>query len=207
MQKILVSACLLGEGARYDGGHSRVAALEAWENQGRIISICPEVAGGLPIPRPAAEIESGNSDLVLRGRGLIHRADGQDVTDAFMDGAERALALCLKHHIRIAILKEGSPSCGVNLVNRGDFSGTKIKGMGVTARLLSQHGIAVFSEHNLDQAAEKLANLESDSENPGRHHLRPSSQRAKEDCFCKRRCHYQGETKGTGNAGQTCRFL
>jgi uncharacterized protein YbbK (DUF523 family) len=160
MQKILVSACLLGEKVRYDGGHSGVAALERWQKQGRIISICPEVAGGLPIPRPAAEVESGDSDLVLRGCGFIRRKDGQDVTDAFMDGAERALALCFEHHIHIAVLKEGSPSCGVNLVNSGDFSGTKMDGMGITARLLSHHGVAVFSENQLDQTEEKLAELE-----------------------------------------------
>jgi uncharacterized protein YbbK (DUF523 family) len=166
MQKILVSACLLGERVRYDGGHSRVVELEQWQAQGRIVSICPEVAGGLPIPRPAAEIESGDSDLVLRGRGFIRRMDGQDVSDAFMDGAERTLALCFEHHIRIAVLKEGSPSCGVNLVNSGDFSGKKIHGMGITARLLLQHGVSVFSEHQLDEAAEKLASLEENSDNP-----------------------------------------
>jgi uncharacterized protein YbbK (DUF523 family) len=167
MQKILVSACLLGEKVRYDGGHSRVAALEEWQKQGRIISICPEVAGGLPIPRPAAEIESGDSDLVLRGRGFIRRMDGQDVTDAFLDGAERALALCFKHHIHIAVLKEGSPSCGPNLVNNGNFSGTKMDGMGITASLLSRHGVFVFSESHLDRAVEKLTGLEEDSRNPG----------------------------------------
>jgi uncharacterized protein YbbK (DUF523 family) len=167
MQKILVSACLLGEKVRYDGGHSRVAALEQWWKQGRIIAICPEVAGGLPTPRPAAEIESGDSDPVLRGRGFIRRIDGQDVTDAFIDGAERVLALCFEHHIRIAVLKEGSPSCGVNLVNNGNFSGTKISGMGITARLLSQHGVFVFSENHLDRAAAKLTCLEEDSRNPG----------------------------------------
>jgi uncharacterized protein YbbK (DUF523 family) len=167
MQKILVSACLLGERVRYDGGHSRVAAFEQWQKQGRIISICPEVAGGLPIPRPAAEIESGDSDLVLRGRGFIRRRDGQDVTDAFIDGAERTLALCFEHHIRIAVLKEGSPSCGVSFVNDGNFSGAKIDGMGITARLLSQHGVFVFSEHQLDEAVEQLVSLEEHSDNPG----------------------------------------
>ena len=161
MQKILVSACLLGERVRYDGDHSRVAALVQWQEQGRIISICPEVAGGLPVPRPAAEIEDGDSNLVLRGRGFIRRKDGQDVTGAFMDGAEHALALCFEHDIRIAVLKEGSPSCGVNLVNSGNFSGTKITGLGVTARLLSQHGVCVFSEQHLDRAAEKLAELDT----------------------------------------------
>jgi uncharacterized protein YbbK (DUF523 family) len=160
MQKILVSACLLGEKVRYDGDHSRAPDLEQWQQKGRIVSLCPEVAGGLPVPRPAAEIESGDSDLILRGRGLIRSIDGQDVTDAFVDGAERALALCFKHHIRIAVLKEGSPSCGANFINNGDFSGTKIDGMGITAKLLSRHGVSVFSENHLDLAAEKLAELE-----------------------------------------------
>jgi len=160
MQKILVSSCLLGEKVRYDGGHSNMPALEQWQKKGRIVAICPEVAGGLPVPRPAAEIETGDSDLVLRGNGLIRRIDGQDVTDAFIDGAERALALCFKHHIRVAILKEGSPSCGSNFVNNGNFSGTKIDGMGITARLLSQHGISIFNENHLNLAAEKLAELE-----------------------------------------------
>ncbi len=160
MQKILVSACLLGEKVRYDGGHSRVDALERWHEQGRLVSICPEVAGGLSVPRPAAEIEFGDSGLVLRGRGLIRSIDGQDVTDAFVDGAERALALCFKHHIRIAVLKEGSPSCGANFINNGNFSGTKMDGMGITAKLLSRHDVSVFSENHLDLAAEKLAELE-----------------------------------------------
>jgi len=160
MQKILVSACLLGEKVRYDGGHSRVSALEQWQTQGRIVPICPEVAGGLPVPRPAAEVESGDSDPVLRGRGFVRSMDGQDVTDAFIDGAERALALCFRHRIRVAVLKEGSPSCGTSLVNSGNFSNIKVDGMGVTARLLSRHGISVFSELHLDRAAAKLAELE-----------------------------------------------
>ena len=152
MQKILVSACLLGERVRYDGGDCRQSGLlEQWHNEGRLIPICPEVAGGLPIPRPPAEIVTGDSDAVLCGQGAVRRQNNEDVTDAFVDGAERALALCMRHQTLFAVLKEGSPSCGVSRVNDGTFSGVKVEGEGITARLLKRHGIGVFSEFEVDQ--------------------------------------------------------
>ena len=152
MQKILVSACLLGERVRYDGGDCRQSGLlKQWQDEGRLIPICPEVAGGLPVPRPPAEIVSGDADAVLSGCGVVQRKSGEDVTDAFVDGAERALAQCMRHHIKLAVLKEGSPSCGVSRVNDGTFSGMKVEGEGVTARLLNRHGITVFSEFEVDQ--------------------------------------------------------
>ncbi|MDQ6998718.1 MAG: DUF523 domain-containing protein [Mariprofundus sp.] len=158
MHKILISACLLGERVRYDGKHSLIHSdvLQAWEQQGRLIMLCPEVAGGLPIPRPPAEIAAGDAKAIINGEGAIRRKDGSDVTEAFMAGAEMALALCMQHDIRVAILKEGSPSCGVNRVNDGSFSGTKIRGLGVTACLLAQHGIAVFSEFQIKEAKAAL---------------------------------------------------
>ncbi|RLL54064.1 DUF523 domain-containing protein [Mariprofundus sp. EBB-1] len=161
MHKILISACLLGERVRYDGKHSSIHSdvLQAWEQQGRLIPLCPEVAGGLPIPRPPAEIEAGDAKAVIKGEGAIRRKDGSDVTEAFMAGAEMALALCMQHDIRIAILKEGSPSCGVNRLNDGSFSGIKISGQGVTACLLAQHGISVFSEFQTEEAETRLDQL------------------------------------------------
>lgn len=164
MHKILISACLLGENVRYDGKNSlsNSDTLQAWKIQGRLIPLCPEVAGGLAIPRPAAEIEAGNAEAVIKGEGTIRHKEGTDVTDAFMVGAEMALALCIQHDIRIAILKEGSPSCGVNRLNDGSFSGTKIQGQGLTARLLERHGIAVFSENQIVEAENKFnARMES----------------------------------------------
>jgi len=154
MHKILISACLLGERVRYDGHHSLLQSdvLKRWQQQGRLLALCPEVVGGLAIPRPAAEIDAGNVELVIKGEGSIRCKDGTDVSDAFMAGAETALALCMQHHIRMAILKEGSPSCGVNKLNDGSFSGTKIAGQGLTASLLQRHGIAVFSEFQLSEA-------------------------------------------------------
>jgi len=152
MQKILVSACLLGERVRYDGGDCRQSGLlKQWQSEGRLIPICPEVAGGLPVPRPPAEIVSGNSDAVLSGSGSVRRQNGDDLTDAFVDGAELALAQCMRHQILFAVLKEGSPSCGVSCVNDGTFSGVKIEGEGITARLLKRHGITVFSEFEVDK--------------------------------------------------------
>ena len=163
VKKILISACLMGEHVRYDGGHSQLASdqLRQWQREGRLISTCPEVAGGLPVPRVPAEIDTGDAEAVLRGERLIQRRDGADVTDAYLLGAEKALALCMQHQILIAILKEGSPSCGVACVHDGSFSGRKVDGQGVTARLLARHGISVFSEQQLQQAGERLAELES----------------------------------------------
>ncbi|HKI62246.1 MAG TPA: DUF523 domain-containing protein [Mariprofundaceae bacterium] len=161
MQKVLVSSCLLGQKVRYDGGDSAVhGVLDTWASQGRIVPLCPETAGGLPTPRPPAEIEAGDAEGVLRGSARVMRQDGGDVTSAFMDGAESALAACWQHKVKVAILKEGSPSCGVTCVHNGEFSGKKIDGQGVTARLLSRHGISVFSEDQLDAAARRLAELE-----------------------------------------------
>jgi len=152
MTKILVSACLLGEKVRYDGGDSRqTGLLEQWREEGRLIVICPEVAGGLPVPRPPAEIQPG---------GHIITVEGENVTAAFEQGAQKALNLCKEHHIHIAILKEGSPSCGSSLINDGHFSHAKISGQGVTTQLLEANGIFVFSENELDQAEAYLRSTE-----------------------------------------------
>lgn len=162
MQMILVSACLLGEKVRYDGGDSAVhGVIDIWEKEGRIISLCPEMAGGLCVPRDPAEINEGNALAVLRGMGRVQKLNGEDVTDAFMDGAERALAKCWEHNIKVAILKEGSPSCGSQQINDGKFNGIKIGGQGVTTALLTGHGISVFNEDQLNQASRRLAELES----------------------------------------------
>jgi len=163
VNKILISACLMGENVRYDGRNSQLISdtLQQWQQQGCIVSSCPEVIGGLPVPRLPAELERGDAGAVLQGRSAIKRKDGTDVTDAFIEGAEKTLALCMQHHIRIAILKEGSPSCGVLCVNDGSFSGRKINGQGITACLLTLHGIFVFNERQIGSAAQRLNELES----------------------------------------------
>ena len=151
--KILVSACLLGQPVRYDGlsKESQNPMLNRWHEEGRLVPVCPEVSGGLPVPRPAAEI-IGRADEVLTGRDLVKTEDGEDVSRFFTCGAQNALILCRQQNIRIAILKENSPSCGSTRVYDGSFSAKLITGIGVTSAILRQNEITVFSEHEIDAA-------------------------------------------------------
>lgn len=160
MHKILVSRCLLGHRVRYDGGASGpFDQLAHWQAEGRVVALCPEVAGGLPTPRAAAEIPGGQGSEVLDGRAQVLTSDGEDVSGEFLDGARQALALVQRHGIRIAVLKAHSPSCGNVLTYDGSFSGVKVQGAGVTAALLARHGVQVFSELQLPEAAAALASL------------------------------------------------
>lgn len=141
--KILVSACLLGCPVRYDGQSKPVhhELLQRWHANGWLVPFCPEQAGGLPTPRPAAEIQID---------GRIITGCGQDVTTPFVKGAEQALAVCREQRIQYAILKESSPSCGSSTVYDGQFRNRKIAGEGVTCKLLRRNNISVYSEEELD---------------------------------------------------------
>lgn len=162
MQKILVSRCLLGHRVRYDGGsHGPLDLLERWQAQGRVVALCPEVAGGLPTPRPPAEIAGGQGGRVLDGLVQVVTVEGEDVTGAFVRGAERAVELVRSHGIRLAVLKARSPSCGNRENYDGSFSGRRVVGEGVTAAALKRMGVLVFSEEELDAAAVCLAGLEA----------------------------------------------
>lgn len=152
--KILISACLLGHAARYDGKGKPLAhpAIERWKQEGRLVTICPEMAGGMAVPRPPAEIENGASGLdVLEGRARVIEITGGDVTSQFIDGAQKALAFAKDHGCAYALLIDGSPSCGSVAIYDGSFSGRKQAGNGVTAALLLQGGIAVFSPATIDE--------------------------------------------------------
>ena len=158
--KVLVSRCLLGHRVRYAGGASGPYALLAqWQAEGRVIALCPEVAGGLPTPRAAAEIPGGQGVEVLAGKAAVITTEGEDVTEAFVSGARQALALVERHGIRIAILKANSPSCGNRLTYDGSFRGVKVEGQGVTAALLTRAGVQIFSELELEEAAKALGVL------------------------------------------------
>lgn len=157
MQKVLVSRCLLGHPVRYDGGASGPhAPLARWQAEGRVVALCPEVAGGLPTPRPPAEIPGGQGVDVLAGHVPVVDVTGADVTDAFVAGAEVALQLVRLHGIKVAILKANSPSCGNLETYDGSFSGVRLPGEGVTAALLRREGVQVFSELQLAEAAQVL---------------------------------------------------
>ena len=162
MRKVLISACLLGQAVRYDGDDNLLKGriMDAWVEEGRVVSICPEVAGGLPVPRPPAEIQGGNGTDVLHNQALVLTNEGKDVTAAFRCGAEAALALALEHDITVAVLKARSPSCGNEKIYDGSFQRRQIDGSGVTAALLQENGIKVFNEDQLDAADRFLRHSE-----------------------------------------------
>ena len=158
MKKVLISACLLGDKVRYDGQSLLTSSriLKEWIDEGRVISICPEVSSGMSIPRAPAEINGGDGYDVLSGKISVIENNGHIVTENFLRGANNALVLCKKNEIDVAVLAEFSPSCGSSSVYSGDFSGTKVNGAGVTAALLTSHGIKVFSQHQLNEANKTL---------------------------------------------------
>jgi len=162
MIRVLVSACLLGEKVRYNGGDSASShpVLAAWIAEGRVVPFCPEVAGGLGVPRPAAEIVGGDGAAVLRGVARIVTREAVDVTDAFRRGADLALHAAREAGARVAILKNGSPSCGSSYIYDGTFTGTRAAGQGTTAAELERAGVRVFSETQIDEAAACVKDLE-----------------------------------------------
>jgi uncharacterized protein YbbK (DUF523 family) len=164
VQRILVSACLLGHAVRYNGldKKSDHDVLARWVADGRVVAVCPEVAGGLPVPRPPAEITgAAGGALVLAGHARVIARTGEDVTAEFVHGAEHALAKAQEHDIRVAVLKEGSPSCGSSFSYDGTFSGVRVPVPGVTAALLQRHGIRVFSEGQWAEADAAIGALEA----------------------------------------------
>ena len=140
---ILVSSCLLGENVRYDGSNNKIDSklFESVLKNHTIFSLCPEVEGGLFTPRKPSEI--------INKKVLTN--DNEDVTQAFKLGAQKALSLCLEHNIHIALLKAKSPSCGNLKIYDGSFSKRLISGMGITSKLLSENGIKVFNEEELQE--------------------------------------------------------
>ena len=167
MIRVLVSACLLGERVRYNGGsaESGDALLAKWLDEGRVVPFCPEVAGGLGVPRPAAEIDGNGGEAVLDGAASVLTRASDDVTANFLRGAQLALAAAHTQGARLAILKDGSPSCGSDSIYDGTFTGSRRQGHGVTTALLERHGIRVFSEARMAEAAAYLSALDRDEIN------------------------------------------
>lgn len=159
MAKLLVSACLLGDPVRYDGRGKALknSKLDDLLKQDRVVRFCPEMAGGLSVPRDAAEIQQGDGFSVIAGQSTVSTLNGNNVTNAFISGADKALELCRQHRIKVAILTESSPSCGSHQIYDGSFTGQSRAGVGVTTALLRGQGISVFSQHQIDDAIKHLA--------------------------------------------------
>ncbi|MDP6955535.1 MAG: DUF523 domain-containing protein, partial [Planctomycetota bacterium] len=160
MEPVLVSACLYGRACRYDGTDCLdEVLLDELEAAGRVpVPFCPEEAGELPTPRPAAWIAPGGDEKgpgdaaqVLSGQARVVTGSGDDVSAAFLAGAREALLACQELGTRRAYLKERSPSCGVKQTHVG---GQAVAGMGVTARLLADNGVTVVGVEGGRRAAE-----------------------------------------------------
>lgn len=145
---IAISACLAGEAVRYDGSHKLYAPLKKLQEYGLAVPVCPEILGGLPVPRAPAEITGGDGKDVWQGLARVVAQDGEDVTDAFMQGAQRALEYLKQRHITHVILKANSPSCGSGLIYSGRFDGTLKTGSGVATALFEASGITVWHEEH-----------------------------------------------------------
>lgn len=150
---ILVSRCLLGAPCRYDGKpqqnlRSELCSMGFREED--IIAVCPECDAGLPVPRKPSEIVGGTAAEIFEGRARVLAQDGADNTDAFLCGAQIALRTAETFGIRTALLKSRSPSCSPDRIYDGSFCGRLIPGKGLTALLLHNRGIELFSEETLD---------------------------------------------------------
>ncbi len=138
---LVVSACLLGVRCNHEGQASPSAAVQALGDRFRLVPVCPESAGGLPTPRPPAEIQAD---------GRVRTQAGDDVTDAYERGARVALRLAAETGARAAVLKARSPSCGCHEVYDGTFSRTRVPGEGVTAAALRRAGVDVRTEEDVE---------------------------------------------------------
>ena len=162
MQKVLISSCLLGFPVRYNGkGYSIESQfIQTWLKEGRLISYCPEVAGGLSVPRPAAEIVGGDGQDVIDQKAEVLTRTREDVSDAYLRGTKKAVDAVRMNHIRIAILKSNSPACGFGSIYDGTFSGILRSGDGVTAAALNAEGVMIFNEFQLKEANNYLNQIE-----------------------------------------------
>lgn len=148
---ILVSACLLGINCQYNEESDLTEKLlEFLKDKGEFIAVCPEILGGMPIPRDASEIvgTGGGKNVILK-KAKVKSIKGKDITKEFLKGAEQVLKIAKQNKVDLAILKAKSPSCGVGLTYDGTFSRNLTKGDGVTAALLRKNGIKVITEKDL----------------------------------------------------------
>ncbi|MDD4506453.1 MAG: DUF523 domain-containing protein [Sulfurospirillaceae bacterium] len=144
--KILISSCLIGENVKYDGGNNalHVKILEQWKQEGVLVPLCPEVLGGLSVPRSPCEVLEGTTTVLCKS--------GEDVSVAFAKGAKESLRIAQKEGVCMAILKARSPSCGKDIIYDGTFTSTRVNDSGITCKLLQESGVVVFSEEELSLA-------------------------------------------------------
>ena len=143
--KIMVSACLLGDNCKYNGGNNYNLELSEFLKDYDVIKVCPEMLGGLSVPRVPAEILNGN----------VINKEGIDITNNYVEGAKKTLSIALENDIKVAILKKNSPSCGMGMIYDGTFSHTLVSGDGIAAKLLKENGIRILNEENYKEYFKK----------------------------------------------------
>lgn len=153
----------MGFRVRYNGSDKPLCCelLERWQQEQRLVVHCPELAAGLPVPRPPAEIQGVDGNDVMQGNATISENTGQDVTAHYQLAARLALQAAQESGCSAALLTDGSPTCGSQFVYDGTFRGVRKAGMGVAASLLAAHGIAVFSDTELEKLAAWIATREA----------------------------------------------
>jgi uncharacterized protein YbbK (DUF523 family) len=153
---IAVSACLMGIPCRYNGLSVHCPQLKKCLGNLAVLPFCPEVMGGLTIPRFPAEILHGDGKAVLNRQAYVYDAQGNDVTGIFIKGAESTVKWLKSHNVKAAVLKEKSPSCGVYWIYDGTFTGKLREGCGVTTAMIKQHPIHIFTESMQDDISSWL---------------------------------------------------
>ena len=141
MEKLLISACLLGRNCKYNGGNNYTPLVEKLKERYELVPVCPECFGGLPIPHPPSE---------RLGERVLSK-EGDDVTREFLLGAEKTLAIAKEHGVTKAVLKERSPFCGFGAIYDGTFTGKVVPGNGVAAELLAENGVAIYGESKIEE--------------------------------------------------------
>ena len=137
--RILVSACLLGENCKYNGGNNYSSAIAEFVTDKEVLSICPEMMAGMGCPRTPIEIVDG----VLMDR------NGNNVDASMREVVAQAMEMIQSEDIQCAVLQSRSPTCGVNQVYDGSFSGKLIKGSGVLAQALKAAGYQVIDAEDV----------------------------------------------------------
>jgi uncharacterized protein YbbK (DUF523 family) len=148
--KVLISACLAGVPCTHEAEPKTRAWAVRLVAEGRAVLVCPEVAGGLPIPRPEAEITGGDGHDVLTGAARVINSEGGDVTESYLRGARVAVREASSAGSSVAVLKARSPSCGCGRIHDGTFSGTLRDGDGVTTAALRREGIDVIDDEAVE---------------------------------------------------------
>ncbi len=148
-----VSACLMGDNCKYSGGNNLNDKAVSLCEDSSFVKICPELLGGLKIPRSPAEIRGNGGSSVLDGNAKVIDKNGNDITEKFLDGADAALKIVMEFANEgeeiTALLKSRSPSCGCGIIYDGSFTGKTVSGDGVTAALFRRKGIKLLTEEDL----------------------------------------------------------